>query len=114
MSEQLVDYATLDDEAKEQARQDFINYYVRQFKVDNLEVISSLADDRDLAMVNHLLEENRYQTVDQLIPLCERMVANSFDLLIDKLGAQFQLNGEPQQTWSAWEQAIHDQLPVED
>ena len=54
MSEQLVDYASLSDEAREQARKDFAKYYIRQFKIDNLEEVSNLADDRDLAMINHL------------------------------------------------------------
>lgn len=114
VGEQLVNYEELAGEVQKQARESFISYYVRQFKDDNLEVISNLADDRDLAMINHLVGENNYQTVDQLVPLCERMVAGSFDNVISKLGVQFQTNGEPKQTWTAWEQAIHAKLPVED
>lgn len=114
VSEQLVDYAALSADAKQQARKSFINYYVRGFKDDNLEVVSNLADDRDLAMINHLVGENNFQTVDQLIPLCERMVPSSFDNILAKLDMKYNQNGEPEKNWDAWEQAIHAGLPVED
>ncbi|KRM81464.1 hypothetical protein FC35_GL000065 [Limosilactobacillus coleohominis DSM 14060] len=114
VSEQLVNYTDLTADAQKRARQDFINYYVREFKNDNLEVISNLADDRDLAMINHLLGENSYQTVDQLAPLSARMVGSSFDRVLAKLDMKYQPNGEAAKTWTAWEKAIHEQLPVED
>lgn len=114
MSEQLVDYASLSDEAKEQARKDFAKYYIRQFKIDNLEEVSNLADDRDLAMINHLLEENSFKTVEALIPLCERMVSSSFDRILLRLNMQYNLNGESEQTWDQWTQSLHTKLPVED
>ncbi len=114
VSEQLVDYSSLSDEAKNHAREDFITFYIQQFKADNLEVVSNLADDQDLAMVNHLIGENNFQTTDQLVPLCERMVPGSFDRILESLGVEFNQDGEPEQTWNAWERAIHASLPVED
>lgn len=114
MSEELVKYADLSADAKQHARDGFIHYYVRGFKGDDLEVVSSLADDRDMSMINHLLEENNFQTVDQLSQLAERMLPSSFDNIIESLDMKFNLNGEPEKTWVAWEQAIHAQLPVED
>lgn len=114
VSEQLVDYASLSDEAKEHARKTFIAFYVAQFKEDNLEVVSSLADDRDLAMINHLIGENNFQTVEQLVPLCEQMVKGSFDSVLGKLSMQYNQNGETAKPWATWEREIHAQLPIED
>lgn len=114
MSEQLVDYNELSDEAKKEARKEFIVYYIRQFKDDSLEEVSNLADDRDLAMINHLLEENNFQTVDALVPLCERMVSSSFDQILQKLNMKYNLNGESETNWDQWTQSLHTKLPVED
>lgn len=114
MSEQLVDYDSLSDEAKDHARKNFITFYVHQFKEDNLEVVSSLADDEDLAMINHLIGENNFQTVDQLVPLCEQMVKSSFDHVLSKLSMKYNQNGETENSWSVWEREIHAQLPIED
>ena len=114
VSEQLVDYASLSDEAKAEARKNFMVYYSHQFKGDNLEEVSNLADDRDLAMINHLLEENNFQTVDSLVPLCERMVSSSFDRILQRLNMQYNLNGESQINWDRWTQSLHTKLPVED
>lgn len=114
VSEQLVDYASLSDEAKAEARKNFMVYYIHQFKGDNLEEVSNLADDRDLAMINHLLEENNFQTVDALLPLCERMVSSSFDRILKRLNMQYNLNGESQVNWDQWTQSLHTKLPVED
>ena len=114
VSEQLVDYASLSDESKAEARKNFMVYYIHQFKGDNLEEVSNLADDRDLAMINHLLEENNFQTVDTLVPLCERMVSSSFYRILQRLNMQYNLNGESQINWDRWTQSLHTKLPVED
>lgn len=114
MSKQSLDYSSLSTEAQKQARVHFIAYYIRQYKGDNLEEISSLADDRDLAMINHLLEENGFQTADALVPLCERMVAPSFDRVLAKLDMKYNSNGSPEQAWNDWAKSLHAQLPVED
>lgn len=114
VSEQLVDYASLSDEAKKHARNNFVTFYVRQFKSDNLEVVSSQADDPDLAMINHLIGENNFQTVDQLVPLCEQMVQGSFDRVLTKLSMKYNQNGETEKSWATWGREIHAQLPVED
>ena len=65
-------------------------------------------------MINHLLEENNFQTVDALLPLCERMVSSSFDRILKRLNMQYNLNGESQVNWDQWTQSLHTKLPVED
>lgn len=114
VSEEFQTYKELSDDAKKQARHDFMDYYIRGFRNDNLELISSLADDRDLAMINHLLGENRFQTIDQLIPLCEGMVKSRFDAILSDIDMKYSPDGDSKQAWSAWEQELHDKLPVED
>lgn len=114
VSEQLVEYGDLSEEAQTQARKSFILFYIRQFKNDNLEEIANVANDRDLSMVNHLLGENRFETAEQLLPLCEKMVPASFDAILKQLSMKYNQNGESEKAWPAWYQEIHAQLPVED
>ena len=114
MSENLVTYKDLSADAKKQARLDFMNFYIRQLRLDNLEVVSASANDEDMANINHLLEENQYLTADKLVELAERMVPSRFDAVLNDLSMQYHADGTSASSWDDWMQKIHQGLPVED
>ncbi|KRN58309.1 hypothetical protein [Limosilactobacillus secaliphilus] len=114
MSDKLVAYKDLSADAKKQARLDFMNFYIRQLRLDNLEVVSANASDEDMANINHLLEENQYLTIDKLVELAERMVPNLFDAVESSLDMQYHTDGTTAESWNEWMQKIHQGLPVED
>lgn len=114
MSEKLVAYKDLSADAQKKARLAFMNFYIRQLRSDNLEVVSAKANDEDMANINHLLEENNYLTIDKLVELAERMVPSQFDAVLNSLDMQYQSDGTTSSSWNSWMNKIHQGLPVED
>lgn len=114
MSEDLVAYKDLSADAQKQARLDFMNFYIRQLRADNLEVVSARANDEDMANINHLLEENSYLTIDKLVELSEEMVSSQFDAVLNSLDMQYHDDGTTSSSWNEWMAKIHQGLPVED
>ncbi|HIX34887.1 MAG TPA: hypothetical protein H9856_00480 [Candidatus Limosilactobacillus merdigallinarum] len=114
MSEDLMAYKALSVDAQKQARVDFMNFYIRQLRSDNLEVISAKADDEDMANINHLLEENQYLTIDKLVELAEQMVSSQFDAILNSLDIKYHDDGTASSSWNDWMEKIHQGLPVED
>ena len=113
-SEQLYQYQDLSDEAQVNARRTFINFYIHQLRDDNLEIIDQYADDKDMAMINHLLEENSYLTIDKLSELAEKELSRSFDKILSDLKMEYNNNGQNQTNWDEWDNDIHATLPKED
>ena len=114
MSEQLYQYQDLSDETQANARRIFINFYIKQLSDDNLEIIDQYADDKDMAMINHLMEENNYMTIDKLAELAETELSSSFDRILADLKMEYNKNGENQTDWAVWDNQIHAELPKED
>lgn len=114
MSEQLYQYQDLSTEAQANARRTFINFYIHQLRDDNLEIIDQYADDKDMAMINHLLEENGYLTIDKLSVLAETELSSSFNNILADLKMQYNTNGQNQVNWDEWDNEIQANLPKED
>ena len=108
----MVAFNELTDEAKASAQKSFVTYYIRHFKQTDMEVLTGVASDSELAMINHVLEENNFLTVDALVDLSQSLVGGLFAKVLAKTGMEFAANGHPETSWEDWQAARHAQLPT--
>ena len=63
----MVAFQDLTPAAQTVAEREFMAFYIRHFKRDDLEVLTELASDSQQAMINRVLRTNNFMTVDQLV-----------------------------------------------
>ena len=84
------------------AEREFMAFYIRHFKRDDLEVLTELASDSQQAMINRVLRTNGFMTVEQLVTVSLPLTKDLFAALLAKAGMEFDELGNAAQPWETW------------
>lgn len=102
MEKLMVAYQSLSAEAQDRAQQGFMTFYIDHFKHDDLEVLTELGSDSEMAMINHVLRKYNFLTVDRLVKISQRLTQSIFVNLLEKTEMEFDANGVPAESWETW------------
>lgn len=116
MSEKGLNYAQLkNDEARENALQNFIAFYIDQYRHNSLEIISAKASNQVMSTINEILHQNLYRPHDELLETSERLSKAAYEEILNELSnLQFDQDGEPLVPFETIWQTEEEQLPSED
>lgn len=114
MSAKGIDFADLSDEAKKTALDSFADFYVAGFKADDLEIINVNANDEDMAMINHLIAENKFMTNDNLKQVSLSRTKRNYLNVINTLDMTYTKDGQPVEDWVEWTRKHRESEPSED
>ena len=98
----MVAFQDLTLAAQTVAEREFMAFYIRHFKRDDLEVLTELASDSQQAMINRVLRTNGFMTVEQLVTVSLPLTKDLFAALLAKAGMEFDDLGNAAQPWETW------------
>ena len=98
----MVAFQDLMPAAQTVAEREFMAFYIRHFKRDDLEVLTELASDSQQAMINRVLRTNGFMTVEQLVTVSLPLTKDLFAALVAKAGMEFDELGNAAQPWETW------------
>lgn len=98
----MVAFQDLTPAAQTVAEREFMAFYIRHFKRDDLEVLTELASDSQQAMINRVLRTNGFMTVEQLVTVSLPLTKDFFAALLAKAGMEFDELGNAAQPWETW------------
>ncbi|MBM6728830.1 hypothetical protein [Limosilactobacillus ingluviei] len=98
----MVAFQDLTPTAQTVAEREFMAFYIRHFKRDDLEVLTELASDSQQAMINRVLRTNGFMTVEQLVTVSLPLTKDLFAALLAKAGMEFDELGNAAQPWETW------------
>ena len=78
----MVAFQDLTPTAQTVAEREFMAFYIRHFKRDDLEVLTELASDSQQAMINRVLRTNGFMTVEQLVTVSLPLTKDLFAALL--------------------------------
>ena len=111
MSEEGLHYSDLSAEAKEHALMSFINYYIKQYRRDSLEILGAKVSNGAMGTINEILNMDHSSLVAESYRLSKSAYVEIMKQLTDVL---YHEDGEPVLDWDvAWEDQ-EEQLPSED
>lgn len=115
MSTDGKNYQELDDEARTTALKSFIGFYIRQYKRESLEILSSKVSNQILSSINETLDQNRFLGHKELVAVSYRLSKPYYEQILTKLDdAKFTEDGEPVQDWEQIWADQEEELPTED
>ena len=98
----MVAFQDLTPAAQTVAEREFMAFYIRHFKRDDLEVLTELASDSQQAMINRVLRTNGFMTVEQLVTVSLPLTKDLFAALLAKAGMEFDELGNAARPWETW------------
>lgn len=115
VSEQGLHYGELSADAKETALKSFINYYVDQYRNENLEILGSKVSNGVMGTINEVLHLNGFMGHNELAAESYRLSKPAYEKILGQLdNVLYQDDGEPMTDWDdSWENQ-EEQLPHED
>lgn len=115
MSEEGLHYADLSAEAKETALKSFINYYIKQYRRESLEILGAKVSNGIMGTINEVLNLNKFMDHSALVAESYRLSKGAYVKILEQLtNVLFREDGEPVLDWeTAWEDQ-EEQLPSED
>ncbi|ANZ65164.1 hypothetical protein AYR62_14485 [Secundilactobacillus paracollinoides] len=107
----VVVFDELSDSAKQRAVTDFCNFYLKEFKGNNLEIIANFPIQYEVEQLNHDIQDNRSLQPEEL----QDFLLENDNHLLGKVLAAFNLsfleNGAlADTTYEAWYQTQYDQI----
>ncbi|WP_283583208.1 hypothetical protein [Limosilactobacillus difficilis] len=114
MSAEGLSFADLSEEAQKTALDSFADFYVAGFKADDLEIINMNANDEDMAMINHLIGENKFMTNDNLKEVSLARTKQNYLNVIKSLDMTYTQDGQPSESWVKWTREHRKSEPSED
>lgn len=93
----------------------FINYYIKQYRRDSLEILSAKVSNGAMGTINEILNLNKFMDHSALVAESYRLSKNSYVEIMEQLtDVLYHEDGEPVVDWDvAWEDQ-EEQLPSED
>ncbi|AMV61105.1 hypothetical protein [Pediococcus damnosus] len=91
----------------------FAKFYIKLYKSENLEIISSYVPAGYLSDINAFIARNRYLTKEELLSISIEASRADYIQVIAHLGQSFTPNGAPEISWNDWEISHHKHLVVE-
>ncbi len=93
----------------------FINYYIKQYRRDSLEILSAKVSNGAMGTINEILNLNKFMDHSALVAESYRLSKNSYVEIMEQLNdVLYHEDGEPVVDWDvAWEDQ-EEQLPSED
>lgn len=115
MSEEGLRYSDLSATAQEHALKSFINYYVKQYRQGNLEIMGAKVSNEVMGTINETLNLNKFMDHSALVAESYRLSKSAYVEIMKQLtDVRYQEDGEPVVDWdTAWEKQ-EEQLPSED
>lgn len=115
VSEEGLRYSDLSATAQEHALKSFINYYVKQYRQGNLEILGAKVSNGVMGTINETLNLNKFMDHSALVAESYRLSKSAYVEIMKQLtDVRYQEDGEPVVDWdAAWEKQ-EEQLPSED
>lgn len=98
----MVAFQDLTPAAQTVAEREFMAFYIRHFKRDDLEVLTELASDSQQAMINRVLRTNGFMTVEQLVTVSLPLTKHLSAALLAKSAMEFDDFGNAALPWETW------------
>lgn len=116
MSAKGLTYSQLKDgEAKENALQNFISFYIDQYRNNSLEILGAEVSNQVMSTINEILHQNIYRPHDELLATSERLSKSAYEEILGQLdNIKFDEDGEPIVPFATMWQEEEEQLPSED
>ncbi|MBC8743343.1 DUF3368 domain-containing protein [Lactobacillus sp. Marseille-P7033] len=108
-------YSELSEDAKQNALNSFIDFYVSQYSKGSLEILGSRVSNELIATINQVLRDNQFMDHHELTEVSTRLSKPTYqEILADLTDVKYQEDGEPVVDWmTAWSEK-EEQLPEED
>lgn len=115
VSEEGLHYSDLSAEAKEHALKSFIDYYIKQYRRDSLEILGAKVSNGAMGTINEILNLNKFMDHSSLAAESYRLSKSAYVEIMKQLtDVLYHEDGEPVVAWDvAWEDQ-EEQLPSED
>ncbi|AEB74416.1 hypothetical protein [Lentilactobacillus buchneri] len=111
----VVSFDKLDETATNQAVEDFIDFYLRWFKKNDLEILAEYKIDYYLADINHYIFENKSFTPEQMRKDLLEQRGNDLKHVISVINPEYDENGSLKAgSWDQWYQAKFEKVPDRD
>lgn len=111
-----VSYSKLNsNDAKKNALQAFISFYVDQYRRNNLEILGAKVSNKVMSTINAILHDNLYMAHDELVATSERLSKPAYEEILNELtDLKFDASGEPATPFHQLWQQEEESLPTED
>lgn len=109
----LVSITQLDSDNQAKAVRSFAQFYIRLYKAESLEIISSFVPAGYLSDINAFIARNRYLTHANLLDLSLATSSNDYIRVMEHLDQKYNLTGTPEIPWDTWFISHHKQLVSE-
>ncbi|KRM74197.1 hypothetical protein FC82_GL000274 [Secundilactobacillus collinoides DSM 20515 = JCM 1123] len=107
----VVVFDELSDSAKQRAVTDFCNFYLKEYKGNNLEIITNFPIQYEVEQINHDIRENRSFKPEELRDFLLTNDNHLFGKVLAAFNLSFLENGAlADKTYEAWYQEQYDQI----
>lgn len=111
----IISFDKLDETATNKAVEDFIEFYLRWFKKNDLEILAEYKIDYYLTDINHYIFENKSFTPEQMIKDLLEQRGNDLKHVISVINPEYRENGAlAAGTWDQWYAAKFQKVPERD
>ncbi|GLB46584.1 hypothetical protein WR164_05630 [Philodulcilactobacillus myokoensis] len=102
MSEELLDFAKLSDEAKNTAVSDFASFYFNLYSQNGLELITSFDQKEVMNDINNYLLMHQNEDQKEIVKASIKDCFAQFSELINQIDQKFYANGNSEKPWNDW------------
>lgn len=116
MAEVGLRYTELDnEEAKEAALKNFIDFYIHQYRNNSLEIMGAKASNQVMGTINQILNENAYRGHEELAKISEQLCKGAYEEILSEItDFKFDQEGQPVVPLEKVWQNEEESLPTED
>ncbi|GEL14779.1 hypothetical protein [Pediococcus cellicola] len=109
----LVSITQLDSANQAKAVRTFAKFYIRLYKAESLEIISSFVPAGYLSDINAVIKRNLYLTKEELLDLSLSISTGEYLQVMQRLDQKYNATGTPETPWRSWLVTHHKQLVSE-
>ncbi|GAA2967691.1 hypothetical protein [Lentilactobacillus parakefiri] len=111
----VISFDKLDETATNKAVEDFIDFYLRWFKKNDLEILAEYKVDYYLADINHYIFENKSFTPEQMRKDLLEQRGKDLKHVISVINPAYDQNGSLKAgSWDQWYQEKFQKVPDRD
>lgn len=111
----VVTFDKLNDAATKKAVEDFIEFYLRWFKKNDLEILAEYKIDWYLADINHYVFENKSFTPEQMVDALLEQRGTDIKHVISVINLDYYDDGSLKDgSWDKWYQEKFEKVPKRD
>ncbi|MBZ3776963.1 hypothetical protein K9P40_07730 [Lentilactobacillus otakiensis] len=103
-----ISFDKLDETATNKAVEDFIEFYLRWFKKNDLEILAEYKIDYYLADINHYIFENKSFTPEQMIKDLLKQRGTDLKHVVSVINPKYDKNGNL--ATGSWDQWYHEKF----